>query len=494
MKTTKYLLLGGVVLALASCANQDEPVTKLDSPVAVEFVGGISNVASRASGSQWAEGDKIGITGGNYANIPYSTGGDGSFQYAGSSVGIYFNDTQKIDFTAYYPFSGSEGTARDIIHFSTLDQSVQSSFNYLWAQASASAANPKAAFNFTHSMTRLVLRFKAEANNGISASDLAKGIYSIDGVNVSGSFEPATGEAWVDENTIEEFQFSSIGTADGSVREYSLILFPQAPGVLTLKAVIAGQEYSCKLNHDFVAGKSYTYELTVKKTGLKLAASTIANWNDGGSYSGEATYTDPFNGHEAVLMREATADTPALYVATCNIGASTPYDAGLYFWWGDTKGHTIDDGFDFSASNVTTCNNNLEALREKGYINADNNLLPEHDAAHINWGGKWRMPTHNDLQWMKDNCSFTYTTTPQPGIILKSNSTGGEVFLRGAGIKYNTSSLYFNQCCYWSATACDISSNESNWSYNLWYHDDIMLFSSIHQRFFGESIRPVLSK
>ena len=28
--------------------------------------------------------------------------------------------------------------------------------------------------------------------------------------------------------------------------------------------------------------------------------------------------------------------------ATCNVGASKPSDAGLYFQWGDTQGYTAD--------------------------------------------------------------------------------------------------------------------------------------------------------
>ena len=39
-----------------------------------------------------------------------------------------------------------------------------------------------------------------------------------------------------------------------------------------------------------------------------------------------------------------------------NIGASTPYEDGLYFSWGNITGHTGDDGYDFGTSNNTTCN------------------------------------------------------------------------------------------------------------------------------------------
>lgn len=52
-------------------------------------------------------------------------------------------------------------------------------------------------------------------------------------------------------------------------------------------------EYQSYSNKDMIkpaleAGYSYTYTITVKKTGLTLSGSTIENWNDGGSHAGDA--------------------------------------------------------------------------------------------------------------------------------------------------------------------------------------------------------------
>ena len=68
------------------------------------------------------------------------------------------------------------------------------------------------------------------------------------------------------------------------------------------------------------------------------------------------------------------------YWATTNIGAEKPEDYGYYFWWGDTVGYK----------------------REV--------LAPEHDAAHVHWGGKWRMPTQQELRDLKTNCSWARST------------------------------------------------------------------------------------
>ena len=91
--------------------------------------------------------------------------------------------------------------------------------------------------------------------------------------------------------------------------------------------------------------------------------------------------------------------------AKCNIGASTPEEAGLYFQWGDTQGYTAaqvgnEEGqkafgwadykfsIDGSSSNLSKYN----ASDSKTV------LVPEDDAAHVNMGGNWRMPTFDEYK------------------------------------------------------------------------------------------------
>lgn len=76
-----------------------------------------------------------------------------------------------------------------------------------------------------------------------------------------------------------------------------------------------------------------------------------------------------------------------LYWADRNIGASSPYDLGDYFRWGETKKYypnEIKDGYEL------------------------NDDYPEtfHDAARVNWGGKWRMPTAQEIRKMFDECKM----------------------------------------------------------------------------------------
>ena len=88
--------------------------------------------------------------------------------------------------------------------------------------------------------------------------------------------------------------------------------------------------------------------------------------------------------------------------ATCNVGASSPEKYGLYFAWGETTGYTSEQVPD------------VRAFTEDEYkagpaasISAD--LTLEQDAAHVNLGGNWRMPTKDECQELLDNCDDSWT-------------------------------------------------------------------------------------
>lgn len=76
-----------------------------------------------------------------------------------------------------------------------------------------------------------------------------------------------------------------------------------------------------------------------------------------------------------------------------NVGAETPYDNGLYFSWGNTEGHAVDengnvtDGYTFNKNTYSTT---LGGQYTGGTLDA------EHDAATKNMGVDWRMPTSTE--------------------------------------------------------------------------------------------------
>jgi len=173
--------------------------------------------------------------------------------------------------------------------------------------------------------------------------------------------------------------------------------------------------------------------------------------------------------HDAVLMRES----PALYFATTNIGASSPEKTGLYFWWGDIEGHTVGDGFDFGTAE--TEGKSLTWLYNNGYMTEDNDntghLTTKKDAATKYWGVDWRMPTKAELEWLAngDNCYWHQEKDESDktiGYTVVSKTTGGSIYLPAAGYIEGTEHKGDGVSYYWSSQPEDFLENYGgkNWT------------------------------
>lgn len=284
--TNKYFLFPAIALALASCSQTDEPGT-LSEPKAASFSAQIGEAASRAAGTQWGAGDAIGISGVSgsktYSNVKFVTdSGDGNF--SAESDNIYYQTTDPVTFSAYYPYTAN--LADDgRIYASTADQTKQPSFDFLWAQATGNYSAPAVNFNFTHKMSKINIAFTN--GNDVDLSDLT---FSIEGLVLDGTFDAATGEAKAAENG-SAASLTAVLSADSKA---SMIVFPQGADNLTVKATADGQQYSCTLSPGaLAAGNAYTFTISVKKTGMTVAGSTITDWNHGGDFNGNATMPEP---------------------------------------------------------------------------------------------------------------------------------------------------------------------------------------------------------
>lgn len=302
-----YSLLAGAVLTLAltSCNNNEMETIPYEGPVAAQVSAGINGVTTRATDAAWANGDAIGISCSSdgdvtkYDNMKYVTaGGNGTFtHYTGTSEdlanGIFFQGTEQVTFSAYYPFTGTEGSPAGEISGSTEDQTNQKDFDYLYATGATAAYNsPAVSFTdaaiFKHKMTRLILIIKTSTSDGFSAGDVASGAYSISGIKHSGKFDTATGTATATDGTTDNWTITTTGTSEE--RTCSMILYPQGgTPSLTFKATIKGQTYTATITPALAASTSYTYTITVKKSGLTVSSCTIEGWGAEQTGDGEAT-------------------------------------------------------------------------------------------------------------------------------------------------------------------------------------------------------------
>ena len=176
--------------------------------------------------------------------------------------------------------------------------------------------------------------------------------------------------------------------------------------------------------------------------------------------------------------------------ASCNIGATAPEDYGNYYAWGETTTKT-----DYSWATYKHANGDYNKLTKycsyngnNGFTDDKTTLDPEDDAAYVNWGGDWRMPTRAEVDELLNNCTWTWTTqNGVNGYQVASKTNGNSIFLPAAGCRdadlNNAGSIGY----YWSASLNDYYPGNT-WCINFGsdYHD-----RGYNSRYFGFSVRPV---
>lgn len=315
----KYILFAATALALAACSSDEENLT--DGPVGARISAGVNTPETRASNNLW-EADEIGVMVTKaessdmaelYKNVKYATTASNAASAnftAAAGEGIFFQDaSETVTFAAYAPYQTSAANVLPdtdgVISGSTAEQSTrekQKAFDYIYASgATASHSNPTVEFKeehaFAHKMTRLILIVKTSEQDGFTAGQVTNGEYSLSGLKHEGTFDVKSGTAAANTEgkTTNDWSLTTNSLkTDGETEQmtFTSILYPQTPGsTLTFKAVIDGQTYtnSTDINPALAAGKSYTYTITVKKTGLAVSGCTIEDWGDDTGGSGDAT-------------------------------------------------------------------------------------------------------------------------------------------------------------------------------------------------------------
>ena len=140
--------------------------------------------------------------------------------------------------------------------------------------------------------------------------------------------------------------------------------------------------------------------------------------------------------------------------ATMNIGASSPEEAGDYFAWGETDPELKRYYEFFTYKWCCGTYNTMTKYcyrQDIGIIDNKNELDPDDDAATVNWGPKWRMPSKGQLKELLDECTWEWTNVNGAnGYLVTSKHNGASLFLPVPGFYsweehygYNTGSRYW---------------------------------------------------
>ena len=178
--------------------------------------------------------------------------------------------------------------------------------------------------------------------------------------------------------------------------------------------------------------------------------------------------------------------------ATCNVGAYSPEEYGDYFAWGET---TPKDVYDWSSYQY--CNGSSTTLTKycddasygyNGFTDNLTTLLPEDDAATVNWGSGWRMPTEEEWWELYNNTTVTWTTQNGVSGRLFTASNGNSLFLPAAGYRFINGFVDAGSWGYFCSSSLDTDSPGNVW--NLSCGSGGCSMTCIN-RCYGLSVRPV---
>jgi len=171
--------------------------------------------------------------------------------------------------------------------------------------------------------------------------------------------------------------------------------------------------------------------------------------------------------------------------ATFNIGTDTPEGFGKYFAWGETETKSSYSWSNYKYGTQDSCTKYVQELDGKTVLD------PEDDAAHVIWGGDWRMPTADEYLELVNNCTWEWTTlNGVMGYLVTSMVDGYEgnsIFLPGAGYSMDSGlGGLGSQGDYWS----------SSLEYDYYDPQEFYFFKNYHEtgswdKYVGLTIRPV---
>ena len=156
----------------------------------------------------------------------------------------------------------------------------------------------------------------------------------------------------------------------------------------------------------------------------------------------------------AVEYKQSTPPTPSNheYVdlgltsktlwATCNVGASSPEGYGNYYAWGETKTKST-----YNWTTYQYCSGTSSSVVDLGNSIAGTS----YDAATVNWGSGWVMPTVVQINELVNQCSFSLATVNGVKGLRLTGPNGKSIFFPMSGYKVDATLYKAGEQAYlWS--------------------------------------------
>lgn len=187
--------------------------------------------------------------------------------------------------------------------------------------------------------------------------------------------------------------------------------------------------------------------------------------------------------------------------ATKNVGALTVTDYGQYFQWGDTQGFTADQvsgnchSKTFNWANYKYSDNGTTAMTKYNSTDGKTVLEAADDAATVNMGSGWRMPTTAEFQALGTATTSAWTADYEgsgvSGLVLTDKNDSSKVlFFPAAGYCRNGSVSYVGSYGrYWSSS---VFGSGVQYAYYLYFDSSSVNWQDGSNRCYGFAVRGVL--
>ena len=551
MTTKKFIgmtMLTALVLMLAGCKADVFDEHQGEVPITLSTMVQESSVTRAATdvlgGTQFGSGETF------YAYFPsgvrinnvtsacgtaFTTNGSGGTTPATQP---YFNATvNSANVCAYYPYTDGKQVTNATQSFSVeLDQTAAAGYKksdlmYATASVTKNGASSSGSLTFSHKMSKIIVNVT-----------LGQGISSVISVRIVGgsktialSNNASTLGATSDALSTSSYITMYSGTNTSAVSCAGLIP-PQTVTSSFLQVVTAeGTATYSVTDKAFASGLSYTYNITINASAIGVTTD-VTDWDNQGT-----TNLVNFGSENVQVAPEAIDLGLSVKWANMNVGAYSETDYGTYFAWGETSGYTVVGASDTPASgNVKTnfywntyawCNGAYSSMTKYSTnasywddnINSDTpdgktQLELGDDAAHANWGGKWRMPTaaelaelyrtnpnyNPDYDYYSDAGSKTkidgytwtwcdgsvtqYMGSSVAGYIITNTSSGAHIFLPAAGYRGSESFSHQGSRGYYWSSMLD-TDYQSGWL--LYFYSSNAYVSGNFRRCNGHTVRAV---
>jgi hypothetical protein len=178
--------------------------------------------------------------------------------------------------------------------------------------------------------------------------------------------------------------------------------------------------------------------------------------------------------------------------ATCNVGADSPEEYGDYFAWGETAPKEY-----YFWNTYMWCNGSKDTMTkyctdssygDSGFTDDKTELDPDDDAAYVNWGPSWRMPSLEQQQELVDNCTWTWENSNGVNGYLVTGPNSNALFLPASGRRWGGALETGTYGFYWSRT---LRTDNSRYAYILNFISGNVYWGKSNYRYDGFAVRAV---